>query len=106
FAVAAVRLAFFVAHQAPKTEVAEKVDDGHTLRIAIPSGANFVQLATQYGVATDTAQQILNAAKDKYDLAKIVTGRELALIFDPTSSALKKLTYQIDSENRLIAQED
>ncbi len=79
-------------------------DTTQTLHISIPSGANFVQLASQYGVATSTAQKILAAAKDKYDLAKIVSGRELALVFDNAAGGLKKLVYKIDNDSRLIAQ--
>lgn len=96
--------AVFIFHFTPRSFL--HPDTTQTFHISIPSGVNFVQLAGQYGVATSTAQKILAAAKDKYDLAKIVSGRELALVFDNAAGGLKKLVYKIDNDSWLIAEAD
>lgn len=82
-----------------------ELDPLQTLRIAIPSGATFVDAMRYFGVATSTAQEMLNSAKDKYNLAKIVSGRELALSFDAFSGDLKKMVYKIDSDDQLIIED-
>ncbi|MEK7653768.1 MAG: peptidoglycan DD-metalloendopeptidase family protein [Patescibacteria group bacterium] len=73
-----------------------------TLRLSIPSGVTFVDVMRYFGVATSTAQEILNSSKEKYNLAKIVSGRELALTFDTFSGSLEKIVYKIDIDNRLV----
>ncbi len=78
------------------------LDPEQTLRVSIPAGATFVEVMRYFGVATSTAQGILNSSKDKYNLAKIVSGRELALTFDTFSGALEKVVYKIDIDNRLV----
>lgn len=70
-------------------------------KISVPTGATFSDLARWVGIATDTAAVILETAKGQYDLAKIVSGRELALVYDSTTGAIKKLTYQINSDDQL-----
>ena len=80
-----------------------------TLRLSIPSSATFVEAMRYFGVATSTAQEIINSSQDKYNLAKIVSGRELALTFDTFSGDLEKVVYKIDIDNRLVvdnSQED
>lgn len=81
-----------------------KLDPLQTLRISVPQGVTFGQLVRWYGVATSTAQAIIDAAKPQYDLAKIVSGRELALSFDSFSGGVKKLVYSVNADKRLIAQ--
>ena len=73
-----------------------------TLRLSIPSGVTFVDVMRYFGVATSTAQEILNSSKEKYNLTKIVSGRELALTFDTFSGSLEKIVYKIDIDNRLV----
>lgn len=75
-----------------------------TLRLSIPAGATFVDAMRYLGAATSTAQAIISAAKPQYDLAKIVSGRELALSFDVFSGAATKLVYSVNADQRLIAQ--
>ncbi|OGY62583.1 MAG: hypothetical protein A2745_03700 [Candidatus Harrisonbacteria bacterium RIFCSPHIGHO2_01_FULL_44_13] len=79
-----------------------KVEKEIVVKKTIPAGATFDQLAKEAGVATNTTAAILESAKDAYDLAKIVSGRELALVYDKISGGLKRLVYQIDSEKELI----
>lgn len=81
-------------------------DPTQTVTIDIPPGANFVSLVNGYGIPTTTAQAIIESAKGKYDLAKIVSGRELALAYDSLSGVFKKLTYNINSEQRLVVIEE
>lgn len=81
---------------------AKAPDPDSVLKTKIPSGVTFVEFARWLGVATDTAAAVLENAKNKYNLAKIISGRELALTFDSFSGGLKKLVYNIDSEERLI----
>ncbi|TSC82256.1 MAG: peptidase M23 [Parcubacteria group bacterium Gr01-1014_19] len=73
-----------------------------TLRLSIPSGSTFVDVMRYFGVATSTAQEIINSSLDQYNLAKIVSGRELALTFDTFSGDLEKVVYKIDIDNRLV----
>lgn len=75
------------------------------IRVSIPSGVTFSDLARYYGIATSTAEAVLRSAKTKYDLAKIVSGRELALFYDTFSGDLKKLVYKINSDEQLTVEE-
>ncbi|MBI3045937.1 MAG: peptidoglycan DD-metalloendopeptidase family protein [Candidatus Harrisonbacteria bacterium] len=70
----------------------------------IRPGSTFSLLASESGVATSTREAILASAKIVYDLATIVAGKELALVYDQNSGALKKLIYEIDKESQLIVQ--
>ncbi|MDP1718995.1 MAG: peptidoglycan DD-metalloendopeptidase family protein [bacterium] len=81
-----------------------KLDPLQTIRIAIPSGVTFGQLVRFYGVATSTTQSIIEATKSQYDLAKIISGRELALSFDSFTGGVKKMVYSVSADQRLIAQ--
>ncbi|MDO8466623.1 MAG: peptidoglycan DD-metalloendopeptidase family protein [bacterium] len=81
------------------------LDPLQTIRISIPTGATFIDAMRYLGVATSTSQSILNSAQDKYNLAKIVSGRELALSFDVFSGDLKKMVYKIDVDNQLIVED-
>ncbi len=75
------------------------------VRITIPSGVTFSDLARYYGIATSTAENVLRSAKAEYDLAKIVSGRELALFYDTFSGDLKKMVYKINSDEQLTVVE-
>jgi len=70
----------------------------------IRPGSTFSVLASESGLATSTREAILASAKNIYDLATIVAGKELALVYDQSSGMLKKLIYEIDKENQLIVQ--
>lgn len=67
----------------------------------ILTGSTFSVIASEAGIATSTAGEILNSAKEVYDLAKIVAGKQLVFIYDQTSNALKGLVYEINKEEKL-----
>ena len=71
------------------------------LKKIIQPGVTFSDVAREAGIATDTTNQLLKSAKVKYDLARIVSGRELAFIFDNLTGEVQGLGYNIDSEERL-----
>lgn len=73
------------------------------LKTTIPTGATFSDLSRWLGIATNTANAILESAKGKYNLATIVKGRDLALVFDAFDGGLNKLVYEIDNDKELIA---
>lgn len=74
------------------------------ITITVPSGATFAALLSTVGIATSTANQILENSKDVYDFSKIVSGREMAFTFANADGALRKLVYNIDTEERLIVE--
>lgn len=82
-----------------------KIEKEIVVKKIIPAGATFDQLAKEAGVAANTTAAILESAKGAYDLAKIVSGRELALVYDKISGGLKRLVYQIDNEEELIIEQ-
>ena len=86
----------------PSKEKKQRPDLMAVIEKPIPSGATFTQFVREMGVATDTAAAILNSAKGKYDLAKIVSNRDLVLVFNNLTGDLEKLIYEIDTEEELI----
>lgn len=72
--------------------------------ITVPKGATFAVLLSSVGIATSTANQILENSKDVYDFSKIVSGREMAFTFANADGALRKLVYNIDTEERLTVE--
>lgn len=68
----------------------------------ILTGSTFSILASEAGIASDTANKILESAKKIYDLSNIKVGKELDFVFDKKTGALKELAYDIDTENKLI----
>lgn len=68
----------------------------------IEKGMVFASVAESFGLATSEIAAILESAKDKYDLAKIVEGREISFVSHKDSGRPIKLVYQIDSEEALI----
>jgi murein DD-endopeptidase MepM/ murein hydrolase activator NlpD len=67
----------------------------------ILTGSTFSVLASQAGLATTTANEILASAKSVYDLSQIKAGKELAFVFNKTSGELKELIYEIDHDELL-----
>src|SRR3989344_1960825 len=78
----------------PQPKVMEPLSES-VLNIKVPTGATFSDLARWVGIATDTAAMIFDSAKDKYNLSKIVSGRELALTYDILTGELEKMVYKI-----------
>ncbi len=66
----------------------------------ILTGSTFSTLAGEAGLAADTVNQILESAKDVYNLAQIRAGKELIFTFEPDGN-LKKLVYEINLDERL-----
>ncbi len=72
------------------------------IRKDILTGSTFSVIASEAGVATSTASAILAEAKEVYDLAKIVAGKQIAFAYDKTTGALKELQYEINKEEKLL----
>ncbi|MEK7590112.1 MAG: peptidoglycan DD-metalloendopeptidase family protein [Patescibacteria group bacterium] len=72
--------------------------------ITVPNGATFAVLLNSVGIATSTANQILENSKDVYDFSKIVSGREMAFTFAHSDGVLRRLVYNIDTEERLTVE--
>lgn len=88
---------FLTGH--PSSQAQQKQD--LVIKKEITSGSTFGSIAARAGVASDTASAIFTGAKKVYDLSTIKAGKELAFTFDKGSGALKKLDYDIDTENKL-----
>ncbi len=78
----------------------------NVLKIKIPEKATFGDLTRWFNFPPGTTAAILESAKPKYDLAKIVSGRELALVYDSFTGELRGLDYKIDSEEQLVIDQD
>jgi murein DD-endopeptidase MepM/ murein hydrolase activator NlpD len=72
------------------------------LKIKIPKEATFGELTRWLNLPDGATISILDSAKPHYDLKKIVSGRELALVYDTFTGELEGLNYKIDSEEELI----
>lgn len=70
--------------------------------IPIESGNSYTSLMEKAGIKRETAAEILETAAPVYDLTRIKSGKELELTLTPEKE-LKKLVYQIDSEEQLVA---
>ena len=73
-----------------------------TLKVTIPAGTTISQLFNEIGLSTTTISAILESSKKTYDLAKIVSGRELFLTFANVGGIFQKLIYRIDTEKQLV----
>jgi murein DD-endopeptidase MepM/ murein hydrolase activator NlpD len=71
------------------------------LKIKIPKEATFGELTRWLNFPAGTTANILEITKSKYDLKKIVSGRELALVYDAFTGELEGLNYKIDTEEEL-----
>lgn len=94
-------LAVFLWRSFSKIDVAEP-DSTSVLKLSVPVGATFGDLTKWIGINPGTATAVFESAKEKYNLAKIVSGRELAFVFDSFSGDLEKVVYKISSEDELI----
>ena len=72
------------------------------LKIKVPEKATFGDLTRWLNFPPGATMEILEKAKPKYDLKKIVSGRELALAYNTLTGELEGLNYRIDSEEQLI----
>lgn len=70
----------------------------------ILAGSTFSVLAAENGIATATRSAILASAKKVHDLANLAAGKELSFVYDGNSGVLKALIYEINKEEKLVAQ--
>jgi len=83
----------------PKAEKKIIADKRQTIKIG--KGDTYGVLMKRAGIGAEDANDIYEAAADKYDLAKIRSGRALELVFEKNTDNLKELVYKIDSEEEL-----
>lgn len=102
FAFTKLRAGFSVL--TPVTDTAPKpVDEPteKTVSIKIVEGSTFNTLMEEAGLTISLANKILDASSEVYDLSQIRVGRTIELVYDIQTDSLKKLVYQIDSDNEL-----
>lgn len=87
------------SNEAP-LELAEPTEK--TIKLEITEGSTFGTLMTDASISPQISSAIFNAASDVYDLSKIRLGRSLDLVYDIKTDELKRLVYQIDSEDELF----
>ena len=90
-----------VAFFTNSVSVAPKNND-LVIKKEILTGSTFSVIAAQAGVASDTANNIFQSAKDIYDLSTIKAGKEIDFIFNNDTGAMKELDYDIDTEHKLV----
>lgn len=78
----------------------EIVNPDVVIKKEILIGSTFSTLASSAGLATTTVNNILESAKDVYNLALITAGKELILVYNQ-DEVLKELIYEISSEEKL-----
>lgn len=78
-------------------------DAEHVVSRKIKKGDVFANVAGSFGLRGGEANAVLEIAKGTYDLSRIVEGREISFIFDKETGALKRIVYQIDSEEVIAA---
>ncbi|MFA5126764.1 MAG: peptidoglycan DD-metalloendopeptidase family protein [Patescibacteria group bacterium] len=69
--------------------------------VAIEPDMTFFKVVEQAGLDANTAQELLSAAKDVYDLSAIRAGREIVFTFDHEDGAFKQIMYPISTEEEL-----
>lgn len=67
----------------------------------VKEGDTYGKLMENAGVGGRISNLIYEAAKDKYDLARVRLGHALELIYEKDSDQLKELVYKIDSEEEI-----
>ncbi len=67
----------------------------------VDKGDTFYNILQENGIAQRQAYDILFAAKDIFDLSKMLPGHELVLVFSPQDQSLVELDYEISDLNRL-----
>lgn len=87
-----------ISANAPAAEV---VNPDQKKFLEIKEKDTYGKLAEDAGIGAETASAIYQAAKGKYDLAKIRLGRSLELVYEKDMDELKELIYKIDSEEEI-----
>ena len=75
-----------------------------TKELEVRDGTTYGILMEEAEVGGSEALAIFNAAESLYDLSRIRLGRQLELVYTRDTHELRRVTYQIDSEEVLIAQ--
>ncbi len=86
------------------TEIAEEVPEieERIIPVEVKEKDTYGKLMEDAGVSGKISIAIYEAAKEKYDLAKVRLGKFLELVYEEESDALKELRYKIDSEDELL----
>ncbi len=87
-----------VATGTPKQEIPKDFIE----KIEITDKSTYGELMKTASITPALANEIYNASKDVYDLAKIRVGRFIWLVFSPDKQNLKELRYKVDSEDELF----
>ncbi|HEY4497071.1 MAG TPA: peptidoglycan DD-metalloendopeptidase family protein [Candidatus Paceibacterota bacterium] len=70
----------------------------------IAAGTVFALVAEEIGVSPEETLSILEASKEKYNLAKIVEGRQISFVSDRETGVFNKVIYQINADEILAVQ--
>lgn len=71
------------------------------VKLEITDGMTFGKLMEEAGVSGTVSAAIFAAAEPVYDLSKVRLGRTIDLVYDITTDQLKRVVYQIDTEEEL-----
>jgi len=73
-------------------------------KIEVSPGKTYGELIREAGIKPREAREIYEVALPFYDLAGLNAGRNLNLYFSKNSGELKKFSYRLDSEEKLVVQ--
>jgi murein DD-endopeptidase MepM/ murein hydrolase activator NlpD len=77
-----------------------------TRQVTVGEGDTYSLLMERAGVSPAESSAIFTATEDVYDLSRVRLDRTIDLTYGRDSGELEKLTYQIDSEERLTVKRD
>lgn len=81
--------------------VAEVVNPDQKKFLEIKDKDTYGKLMEDAGIGASMANEIYEAAKEKYDFVKIRLGKSLELVYEKDTDELKELLYKIDSEDEI-----
>src|SRR3989344_4442292 len=76
----------------------------HSMSRKVEAGKTFAEVAESFGIGYEDMLAMVDAAKDTYNLEKIVEGKEVSVIVNETTGVLEKFLYQINNEEVLVAE--
>src|SRR3989338_5436056 len=77
-------------------------DTEYLISRKIEKGQTFATIAESFGINYEEMLRILGTSKNVYNLEKVVEGKEISMVSDKESGELRKLVYQVDSEEAII----
>jgi len=89
-----------------EAEVMPEAPKDRIVTVGIESGMTFSTVSEEAGIGGTLMYELLTAAEPVYDLASVRAGRDVVFYFEPDSDILKKVIYQIDSEEELYIEKD